>query len=146
MSSKSPIRSSAAGKGRLRKKGGDAFAERVLKIVKKIPRGKVLTYGQVATLAGLPRAARVVGGILFKLGPESRLPWQRVINAQGKISTYRVGSGARQRALLEEEGHRFDRSGAVDLKAVRWWPAPKVLKELGIERDLAAVIRLRLDW
>jgi methylated-DNA-protein-cysteine methyltransferase related protein len=110
----------------------DNFRERVLAIVRRIPRGKVLTYGQVAILAGVPRAARIVGGILFSLGPRSRLPWQRVINFRGGISTYRVGSGDRQRELLEREGLRFDRRGCVDLKTSQWVPNRRTLVALGV--------------
>lgn len=108
------------------------FRDRVLKIVRRIPKGKVLTYGQVAILAGVPRAARIVGGILFSLGPRSRLPWQRVINFKGGISTYRVGSGDRQKELLEREGFRFDRKGHIVLKQHQWVPSRKALIALGV--------------
>lgn len=102
-----------------------SFVLRVLKIIQKIPRSKILTYGQVATIAGSPRASRIVGGILFRQGPDSDLPWQRVINSQGKISTYRVGSGERQRTLLEREGIQFRRDGSIDMKKHQWWPTVK---------------------
>jgi len=91
-------------------------------IVRMIPRGKILSYGQVATIAGSPRASRIVGGVLHRQGPFSGIPWQRVINSQGKISTYRVGFGERQKALLEKEGVKFRRDGSVDLKKFQWWP------------------------
>lgn len=98
------------------------FLKKVLKIVRRIPWGKILTYGQVATIAGSPRASRIVGGILFWQGPWSKLPWQRVINAQGKISTYRVGCGEKQRALLEGEGLVFRKDDSIDLKKYQWRP------------------------
>jgi methylated-DNA-protein-cysteine methyltransferase-like protein len=98
------------------------FVKAVLRIVRAIPRGKVLTYGQVAILAGVPRGARAVGGVLFGLGSEGRVPWQRVINGEGGISTYRVGSGHRQKKLLKEEGVRFSRDGRVNLKTHQWFP------------------------
>lgn len=115
------MRSSTAGKARKPKTDGESFVEKVLAVVAKIPRGKVLTYGQVATLVGSPRASRIVGGVLFRLGPDSRLPWQRVINAQGKISL-RADSGGSvlQRQLLEAEGIRFDAQGRVNLRQIRW--------------------------
>jgi methylated-DNA-protein-cysteine methyltransferase-like protein len=108
------------------------FRDRVLAVVRRIPRGRVLTYGQVAILAGVPRAARIVGGILFSLGSRSRLPWQRVINFKGGISTYRVGSGERQKELLRQEGLRFDRKGHVALKKHQWVPTRKTLIALGV--------------
>ncbi|MDL1873266.1 MGMT family protein [Deltaproteobacteria bacterium PRO3] len=140
------MRSSTAGKARTPKTEGESFAEKVLAVVAKIPRGKVLTYGQVATLVGSPRAARIVGGVLFRLGPESRLPWQRVINAQGKLSTYRVGSGPEQRRRLEAEGLKFNREGAVDLKRHQWWPPERLLKAWELDEDLVASIHRRFGW
>lgn len=112
------------------------FRDRVLAIVRRIPRGKVLTYGQVAILAGVPRAARIVGGILFQLGPENRLPWQRVLNAQGGLSTYRVGFGERQKTLLKQEGLRFNSRDHIDLKRHQWFPSERTLKKLGVWGDL----------
>ena len=91
--------------------------ERIWKAVAAIPRGQVASYGSIARRAGLPRRARLVGHAL-KVAPASlRLPWHRVINAQGRISLP-AGSKAHrlQRRLLEEEGVRF-RNGRVDLKA-----------------------------
>ena len=85
----------------------------------------VVTYGQVALLAGSPRAARQVGMVLRGLREPEKVPWQRVINAAGKISTYKVGSGELQRALLEAEGIVFDAEGRVDLSRYRWDPDPR---------------------
>ena len=103
----------------------DGFRERVLSIVEAVPSGMVVTYGQVALLAGSPRAARQVGAVLHGLREPEEVPWQRVINAQGKISTYKVGSGELQRALLEAEGIVFDAEGRVDLRVYRWDPDPR---------------------
>lgn len=92
--------------------------ERIWKAVAAIPRGQVASYGSIARRAGLPRRARLVGHAL-KVAPAGlRLPWHRVLNAQGKISLP-AGSKAHrlQRRLLEEEGVRF-RNGRVDLKAI----------------------------
>lgn len=97
------------------------FRDRVLALVARIPPGRVATYGQLATLAGGPGNARQVGFILNGLA-ETELPWQRVINAQGRISTYGVGFGEIQRGLLEREGVTFDDSGRVDLARLQWWP------------------------
>ena len=94
--------------------------ERIWTVVAAIPAGRVATYGQVAELAGLPRAARLVGQTMSRLPPDTRLPWHRVINAAGAVSIRGAG-GTRQRALLEAEGVAFVR-GRVDLARVRWRP------------------------
>lgn len=99
------------------------FKRRVLALVCAIPPGRVCTYGQIALLAGHPGAARQVGLILRGLAPEDGdVPWQRVINAQGGISTYKVGYGELQRALLEAEGVVFDAAGRCDLRRYRFDP------------------------
>lgn len=101
-----------------------AFRERVIEIVKSVPVGRVVTYGQVALLAGAPRCARQVGMVLNGLRAPEAVPWQRVINAQGKLSTYKIGGGELQRALLEAEGVEFDDAGRVDFERFRWDPDP----------------------
>lgn len=98
---------------------GESFRERVLAVVRAIPHGRVATYGQVALLAGAPRAARQVGGILFRSAESDDVPWQRVVNASGGISTHKVGAGTLQEALLRSEGVEVDASG-VDLRRYRW--------------------------
>ena len=97
------------------------FRERVLALVERIPAGRVMTYGQLALLAGSAGNARQVGFIMHGLAG-SELPWHRVINAQGAISTYKVGMGDTQRALLEAEGVTFDERGRCDLTRLQWWP------------------------
>ncbi|WP_226667455.1 MGMT family protein [Microbulbifer aggregans] len=69
----------------------------------QVPYGRVVTYGKLAELAGMPRAARLVGQTLRKLPKDTRLPWYRVINAQGRISLPEPAAG-RQRERLEKEG------------------------------------------
>lgn len=99
------------------------FFVHVYRLVSQVPKGKVVTYGQVAALLGAPRAARAVGTALRYLPrPLSQtVPWQRVINASGGISirgdVYRVDE---QRWLLESEGIEFDRFGKIDLKKYQW--------------------------
>lgn len=91
----------------------------------------MVTYGQVALLAGAPRAARQVGMVLNGLREPEDVPWQRVINSQGKLSTYKIGAGELQRALLEAEGVEFDNQGRVDLNRFRWDPEPsQIVPEL----------------
>lgn len=98
------------------------FRHKVITLVKQIPEGKVATYGQIARLVAAPRAARQIGMVLFGLRDSEAgdIPWQRVINAQGGISTYKVGHGELQRALLEAEGVVFDAQGRVDLSVFCW--------------------------
>lgn len=95
-----------------------AFRRRVLEQVAAIPAGRVMTYGEVALCAGRPGTARRVGGVLFGLSRAEAevVPWHRVVNAQGRLSTYKVGSGELQRALLEAEGVVFTPSGRLELK------------------------------
>ncbi|MCB1143119.1 MAG: methylated-DNA--[protein]-cysteine S-methyltransferase [Leptospiraceae bacterium] len=99
------------------------FYQKVYSIVKKIPRGNVSTYGRIAVLVGVPRAARAVGYALnqLKKSEETEIPWQRVINSRGRISF--GGDPVRatlQRKLLEHEGIPFQNDGQIDLKQYGW--------------------------
>ncbi|HEX6807573.1 MAG TPA: MGMT family protein [Gemmatimonadaceae bacterium] len=97
---------------------------RIYAVVRRIPRGRVATYGQVAILAGLPRQPRLVGYAMHALPNGTTVPWHRVINAQGRVSP-RTGNGAggvTQRILLEAEGVRFDAAGRVSLARQGWKP------------------------
>ena len=99
----------------------DSFFAQVYEVVRRIPPGKVATYGQIARLLGKPRAARTVGWALHSIPEGSDVPWQRVINARGTISLdVRGPGGAIQRVLLEAEGIVFDEQGRVDLQAHGW--------------------------
>ncbi len=95
----------------------------VWEVVNKIPKGKVSTYGRVAELCGMPGQARLVGYALHNLPRGSDVPWQRVINSQGKISLSDLdGMAELQRKLLRKEGVRF-----IDGKVSLWtygWPQP----------------------
>ncbi len=89
--------------------------------MRRIPRGRVATYGQVAELAGLPGHARQVGYALHALHCESVLPWHRVVNAAGAISLRSVpGFELEQRIRLEAEGVTFNARGRVPLARYRW--------------------------
>lgn len=111
--------------------GGDAeFVGRryaaIYRVVRSIPRGRVLTYGQVAELAGMPGAARVVGAAMRASTPEQGLPWQRVVGKRGPgLGLVRIhdaiGAGT-QRALLEAEGVTFTRGDAISLATYGWIP------------------------
>lgn len=94
--------------------------ERIYSVVRRIPPGKVATYGQVARIAG-GCSALMVGFALASLTPYKDVPWQRVINARGHISPHGAGFGsAMQRALLEDEGIVFDAAGKVDFARFGW--------------------------
>lgn len=101
----------------------DSF-KKIYAVVKRIPEGRVATYGQVAALAGLPGRARLAGTALRETPDGLAIPWQRVINAGGKVSR-RPGLGVEegyQRHLLEEEGIVFNASGRIDLDRFGWDP------------------------
>lgn len=91
------------------------FTLAVIEVIRSIPRGKVLTYGQVAELAGNPRAARQVSRILHSCSAKYNLPWHRVINSSGKISFVEKYSHNQQKLLLEKEGVKFNKKGVIDL-------------------------------
>lgn len=100
-----------------------SFYDAAWALVAKVPAGRVVTYGQVATALGSPRGARAVGYAMFYLAehPEgAQVPWQRVVNARGEISiggaSFRPGL---QRRLLEKEGVTFDCDDRIDLKRFR---------------------------
>ena len=100
--------------------------ERVYAVVRRIPRGRVATYGQVAALAGLGRQARQVGYALHALPGEGYAPWHRVVNARGAISLPpRAGADVTQRLRLEREGVRFDARGRIDFKRFGWRPGAR---------------------
>ena len=97
--------------------------QRVWSAVRRVPRGRVATYGQIAQLAGIPGAARQVGYALAALADVSDVPWQRVVNARGEVSERADFDGApRQRLLLLEEGIHFDAAGKIDLVRFGWKP------------------------
>lgn len=95
---------------------------RIYAVVRRIPKGRVATYGQVAEMAGLPRAARQVGYAMAALR-DGRVPWHRVLNARGEISVRAApGPEQLQRLLLEREGVVFDASGRVSFAKHGWQP------------------------
>lgn len=96
---------------------------RFLAVAREVPRGRVATYGQIASLAGLPRHARHVGFALRELPDDSDVPWHRILGASGEVSV-RSSSDSHeiQRKLLEAEGIRFDDRGRVNLEEFRWEP------------------------
>lgn len=100
--------------------GGNDATTRICSVLAAVPRGRVITYGDLAEMAGYPRAARLAGQALRKLPRGTKLPWHRVINAQGRISLPEPGA-QRQREKLENEGIILVK-GRVDMRKYRWRP------------------------
>jgi methylated-DNA-protein-cysteine methyltransferase related protein len=100
-----------------------SFFDQVYAVVRQIPPGKVASYGQVAALLGHPRAARTVGWALAALRDtnEPDVPWQRVINAQGRVSIRNLEHAPEeQQMLLEAEGIEFNERGYIDWQRFGW--------------------------
>ena len=105
-----------------------SYRERVYDIVLQIPKGRVMTYGQIAEILGEGYTARTVGYVMHGADSE-KVPWQRVINAQGKCSTGKMTLPVNlQQSILESEGIRFSSGGKCDLNSVLWIPS-------GFEKD-----------
>lgn len=98
-----------------------AYRERVYTVVRTIPAGRVMTYGQLAIILGEGYTARTVGYVMH--GADDGVPWQRVINSQGKCSTGRLTLPINlQQELLEAEGVVFNAAGKCDLATFQWFP------------------------
>jgi len=104
----------------MNEKNTNPFTANVKELIRKIPRGKVATYGQIAALAGSPLVARQVVRILHTSSAKDRLPWHRVINRKGQIAL-KPGQGYdEQKARLQKEGVKFDLYDCIDLKRYLW--------------------------
>jgi methylated-DNA-protein-cysteine methyltransferase-like protein len=95
-----------------------SFFHRVYALVRRVPRGRVVTYGQLARALGAPRATRTVGWAM-RVSPD-HVPWHRVVNARGEISLRPCTGYHEQRSRLKAEGVRFDRAGRIDLILYTW--------------------------
>lgn len=98
------------------------FTEKVIDIIRNIPDGRVMTYGQIAGFAGSPRAARQVVRILHSMSRKHHLPWHRVINAKGQIALQNDEFYNEQIMALEIEGVKVDLNGNIDLAKFQWHP------------------------
>lgn len=98
--------------------------ETIYRVVRRVPRGRVATYGQIAAVAGFATGARLVGYALHALPDSTGVPWHRVVNAQGALSLGRANpsGGIEQRIRLEQEGVGFDARGRVVLAKFGWQP------------------------
>lgn len=99
---------------------GAAFKKDVLELVARIPRGRVMTYGQIGSLCGSPRAARIVGGVAH-WGPEE-LPWQRVVKQSGSLAEGFPGGQEGHAEALRAEGVEVSSELKVDVDRLIWWP------------------------
>lgn len=101
---------------------GDAAVAAICAVIRRIPKGWVATYGQVAAMAGLPGRSRLVGHVLRHLDPASDVPWHRVVNAKGEVSysLSRNGGDALQQRLLQREGVAFNERNRFNLERYRW--------------------------
>ena len=96
------------------------FTEKVIKIIQNIPPGKVMTYGQIARLAGSPRGARQVVRILHSMSEKYKLPWHRVINSRGEIGIKEEELYLIQIMSLESEGIEFSKNNKIDLNLYQY--------------------------
>lgn len=96
------------------------FKQRVYALVSQIPQGRVMTYGQIAALAGSPYAARVVGGVAHFGNPD--LPWQRVVKKSGSLAEGYPGGLSGHKQVLEAEGVEVSNDYQVDVRKLLWWP------------------------
>ena len=97
------------------------FRELVEELVSSIPKGRVMTYGQIAALCGHPLAARQVGGIAHFGDPN--LPWQRVVNKKGGLASGYPGGRSGHKTVLEQEGFTVSEDYRVDVEELIWWPS-----------------------
>jgi len=104
------------------------FRARILAIVRAVPRGRVVTYGQVALLAGKPHGAREVGWIAHAGG--RGIPWQRVVNRSGGLASGFTGGRDGHRRALLKDGVRVGPDGRVDLRRYLWWPDARMRRRL----------------
>ena len=100
------------------------FTERVIAIIKGIPSGSVMTYGQIAACAGSPRGARQVVRILHSSSGKHHLPWHRVVNAKGEIAMQEEEARYTQLLLLQEEGVEPSLGGRIELEVYQHHPEP----------------------
>lgn len=99
-----------------------SFYDAAIAAIKAVPRGKIATYGQIAALAGSPRAARQVVRVLHSSSRKHKLPWHRIVNSQGRISLKRGEGYEEQKSRLMAEGIKFTGDDRIDLAEFLWKP------------------------
>ncbi len=117
------------------------YRERVYKVVRRIPRGRVMTYGQLAYMLGEGYTPRTVGFVMHG-ADERKTPWQRVINSQGRCSTGRIVLPSdKQQRMLEREGVKFDAGGRCDLEKYLWHPDEEKIEKAEAAKARSALYR-----
>ena len=117
------------------------YRDRVYRIVRRIPRGRVMTYGQLAYILGEGYTPRTVGFVMHG-ADERKTPWQRVINSQGRCSTGRIVLPAdKQQRMLEREGVKFDAGGRSDLETYLWHPDEEKIEKVEAAKARSALYR-----
>ncbi|MGP7816930.1 MGMT family protein [Niallia sp. 01092] len=111
-----------------------SFTSNVIRVIQSIPAGKVMTYGQIAKIAGSSRGARQVVRILHAMSSKYELPWHRVINASGKISIQNEEAKMLQKQLLEEEGIVFEKNEQISLQTYIYDPV-ELMEESQLHND-----------
>ena len=112
------------------------FKDKVIEITRLIPKGKVINYGQVAIMAGSPRAAIQVGWVLHLAGDDGVTPWWRVVNKDGYISTKCFEHNKNmQKNLLEKDGVIVSKELKIDMKKYRWLPKNSLLEKLSLDEE-----------
>lgn len=101
-------------------KANPTFKNLVEELVSKIPKGRVMTYGQIAALCGSPRSARIVGSIAH-FGDQT-LPWQRVVNKNGRLASGFPGGRHGQMEILKKENIKVNKDYHINIKELLWWP------------------------
>jgi len=117
------------------------FKDKIIQIVKLIPLGYVVSYGQVALMAGVPRAARQVGWVLHDYSDKYNLPWWRVINSAGRISTNCLDHTAiMQKEMLESENIKVNNNLTLDIEKYRFRPSNQTLSVLELDPEYIFLI------
>jgi methylated-DNA-protein-cysteine methyltransferase-like protein len=124
----------------MKEKPDRLYRERVYRVVRRIPRGRVMTYGEIAYILGEGYTPRTVGFVMHGAGDNT--PWHRVINSQGSCSTGRIVLPSdKQQRMLEAEGIQFDAKGRCDLKTYLWHPDQRKIAQKETAKARAALSR-----
>lgn len=120
------------------------FKEKTEALVKLIPRGRVMTYGQIATLLGMPRAAQAVGWTAHY--GDAEVPWQRVVNRHGRVAPGWPGGMAAHASVLQSEGVPVDEEWQVDLPAHQWFPNATTARKAGLSEETLTELQMRFPY
>lgn len=117
------------------------FTDKIINIIRLVPKGKVVSYGQVAVMIGNPRSALQVGWALHIKGDDGKTPWWRVVNKNGYISTKcEEHTKNIQKALLVKEGVKVDKNMKIDMRKYRWLPKLETLKNQELDEKYICLL------